>query len=80
MLKAIVQRLTLWFPWLNYDFRHRPRIPVCTVCPGCGARCKHPMRYDPVQKLVVRTCALCSASWGYNPVVRVPAWSKVSEG
>lgn len=61
-------RFLIWIiPWLSADYRRRIK-PTCK-CPACGAVKRHRIQFDPVEKIVVLTCVVCSASWGYPPVV-----------
>lgn len=74
MLAAFVRFLIWLLPWLSADYRRRIK-PTCK-CPACGDNSRKAMKFDAVEKLVVLTCQVCSAQWGYNPIVTATKWAK----
>lgn len=73
-MKAFVAFLIRLIPWLSADYRRRIRPKQ--KCPACGAVQAHKISFDPKQKLVALTCVVCSAMWGYDPLVNVAKWHK----
>jgi hypothetical protein len=63
-------------PWLSADYRSR-RISTRQMCPACGDRGPHGMKFEPEHQpsgLVALTCRKCSARWGYNTIVKPQAF------
>jgi hypothetical protein len=77
VLAAFVRFLIRLCPWLNYAYRHRIRPKQ--LCPACGDRGPHEVKFNPKADptpLVVLTCRICSARWGYNPIVKAQKFVK----
>lgn len=81
-LAAAVRFAITIVPSLSHDYRHR-RIKPRQVCPACGDRGPHDLKFEPKEPtegpqpgLVVLTCRKCSARWGYNPIVKTQLWVK----
>ena len=78
LLRWLVALLVRIFPVLSADYRdrRRRRIKPKQQCPACGAIERQNVRYDSEQKVVVVSCIVCEAAWGFAPVVRVEKWQK----
>ena len=76
-LEVFVRWIVSVFPFLSYDYRHR--IKPRQVCPACGDRGPHAIKFEPTEPggpAVALTCRRCSARWSYNPTVKAQKWVK----
>lgn len=77
LLAWLVALLIRICPHLSASYRHR--IRPRQKCPACGAVKTHKIAFDPKQKLVAVTCVVCSAAWGFEPMLNTQKWMKVPE-
>jgi len=78
LLAAFVRLLIRLIPWLSYDYRHR-RVKRVQICVACGNRVRVRIQFHLVEKAVLCQCSECSATWGYNPIVKTEKWMKSDE-
>ncbi len=74
LLSRLIRALYAQFPWLLAV--NRRKIDISAKCPACGVVKAHVIKWNPITRLVVHTCARCAADFAQEPIIKVNVWQK----